>query len=96
MKIVESIKYYELESIEAQSFDEIYYLYRAHVSHAYLVRNLDADKALELLNQAKKIKKTLGFDVEEDWIYHNIRASVHNVRGEFGLSLKCYQEAMPE
>ena len=75
--------------------DDIYQLYNSHVARAYLLRNLDTKKAHEMLDKAKKVKKELGFDAEEDWGYHNIRAAVHNARGELDLSLQCYQKAIP-
>jgi len=93
-KIAEALECRELESTQALSCDDIYQLYHSHVARAYLLRNLDAKKAHELLNKAREIKKELGFDAEEDWSYHNIQASVHNARGELDLSLQCYQEAI--
>ena len=93
-KIAEALEYRELERTQALSCDDIYQLYDSYVARAYLIRNLDAKKAHELLDKAKEIKKELGFDVEEDWGFHNIRATVHNARGELDLSLQCYQKAI--
>jgi tetratricopeptide (TPR) repeat protein len=93
-KIIEALEHQELVITQTLLCDDIYSIYHLHKARAYSLRNLDSKKAHELLDRAIAIHKELGFDVEEDWTYHNIRASVHNARGEYDHSLHCYQKAI--
>jgi tetratricopeptide (TPR) repeat protein len=93
-KIHDALKLNELAMTQAQSLDELYLTYDACLGRAYLVRNLDTEKAHEMLDKAKEIKNAHGFEAEEDWSYCNIRHSVHNSRGEFDLSLHYLQKAI--
>lgn len=93
-KNTDALKLNELRIAQSRSYDEIYQLYDGYLLHAFLIRNLETGKALEMLETAEEIVETLGFEAEELWSYCNVRHSVHNSRGEFDLSLQFLQKAI--
>ncbi|MFW9958999.1 MAG: hypothetical protein ACFFCT_13090 [Candidatus Odinarchaeota archaeon] len=89
-----AISHIEASRVQSLSCDDLYGLYDTYIALAYSLRNLDTKKAHEMLNKANDLMKLLGFDAEKDWGYHNIRASVHNARGEYSLSMELYDIAI--
>jgi tetratricopeptide (TPR) repeat protein len=92
--ISEAISYNQESRVQFLSCDDLYGLYETYIALAYSLRNVDTKKAHEMLDKANELMKLLGFDAEKDWGYHNIRASVHNARGEYSLSMELYDIAI--
>jgi len=88
------LEYSEREISKALSCDDLYWLSGSYIQHAYLLRNSDTKKAHEFLDKAKATSEKLGLDIDKEWGYHNIRASVHNARGEYSFSLELYEDAI--
>lgn len=90
----EALNLSELRMKHHLSCDDLVGLRESYLSLAYQLRHLDTRKADELLDKYKELSTSLGFDVEKEWPYHNIRASIHNARGEYSLSLEIYDLAI--
>ncbi|MHA1906777.1 MAG: tetratricopeptide repeat protein [Candidatus Thorarchaeota archaeon] len=92
-RVKESLKLRQIALESALNYDDKLVAAIQLRTIAYIMRNFDSSKALELLQQAESITDELGF-VHRTWEIPATRGSIYDVRGEFNAAIDAYLIAL--